>query len=182
MVYNLVMFTYLLILINALVFLMIRANKLDASKMAMSYYSVSVNREYYRLLTSAFAHEDLYHFLSNMISLYNIGTICEDAFGCVRMLAIYFISMLAGKYLSILIRHGNHDDYTLSLGASGPISGLLGAYLLLVMYYYGLQGLSYFVRPIVSMILISILPGVDGTSHICCLAIGMAVAYLMIII
>jgi membrane associated rhomboid family serine protease len=182
MVYNHVMLTYLLILINVLVFLMIRANRLDANKMAMSYYSVSVCREYYRLLTSAFAHEDLYHFLTNMISLYNIGTVCEDAFGSFRMLAIYFISMLAGKYLSILIRHSNHDDYTLSLGASGAISGLFGAYLMLIMYYYGLESLSYFIRPIVSMILISILPGVDGTSHICCLSIGMLTAYLMILL
>lgn len=182
MVYNQIMFTYLLILINALVFLMIRTNKLDANKMAVSYYSFSVCKEYHRLLTSAFAHEELYHFLMNMLSLYNLGSICEDAFGSFRMLLIYFVSLLAGKYLAILIRHSNHDDYTLSLGASGPISGLFGAYLLLVMYHYGLQGLTYFVRPIISMVLISIMPGIDGTSHICCLSIGMLVAYLLILL
>ena len=182
MVYNSVMLTYLLILINTLVFLMIRANKLDADRMSVSYYSFSVNKEYYRILTSAFAHYDLYHFLTNMISLYNIGTICEDTFGSMKMLLIYFISMIVGKYLAILIRHNRHDDYTLSLGASGAISGLFGAYMLLVMYYYGVEALSYFVRPILSMAIISVLPGVDGTSHLCCLSIGMVVAYLLIIL
>ena len=176
------MFTYLLILINILVFIMIRMNKLDADKMSVSYYSFSVNKEYYRILTSAFAHYDIYHFLSNMLSLYNIGTICEDTFGSMKMMLIYFVSMIAGKYLAIQIRHNRHDDYTLSLGASGAISGLFGAYMLVMMYYYGIQTLTYFTRPILSMIIISILPGVDGTSHICCLSIGMLLAYLLIIL
>ena len=165
------MVTILLILINTIVFILVRMGKLDADKMSMSYYSVSVQKQYYRIITSAFTHYDITHFLMNMFSLYNVGSICEDLLGSTRMLIIYFGSMILGKILSLQIRHANHDDYTLSLGASGAICGVLGAYMYVILKYIGFSAISYFYRPIISLVVMSILPGIDGISHISCLSL-----------
>ena len=173
------MITILLILINTMVFALIRARKLDADDLSSSYYTVSVQKDYKRIITSAFSHYDVYHFLTNMISLYNIGNVTEDLFGEVLMLVIYFGSMILGKIMSLMIRHNRHDDYTSSLGASGAICGLLGAYILVVMRYYGFSALQYFYRPLFSLVIMSVLPGIDGTSHICCFSMGMVIAYII---
>lgn len=182
MVYNFYMITLILILINLVVFILVRTGKLDADDLSMSYYTVSVQKDYKRLITSAFTHYDIYHFLANMLSLYNIGSIAESVFGEVWMLGIYFGSMIIGKMLTLQIRHNNHEDNTMSLGASGAICGLLGAYLLVAMKAYGIGVLQVFYRPIISLIIMSIVPGVDGTSHISCLSIGMVIAYIFTLI
>lgn len=173
------MITIILIVLNTLVFILIRTGKLDADDLSMSYYTVSVEKDYKRLVTSAFAHYDVYHFLANMISLYNVGIVMEGLFGVIWMLVIYFGSMILGKMLTLQIRHNNHQDNMMSLGASGAICGLLGAYFLVVMRMYGIGALKAMYSPIISLVIMSILPGVDGTSHISCLSIGMVIAFLI---
>ena len=87
---------------------------------------------------------------------------------------------MLGKLASLYLRHYNHDDYSSSLGASGAISGLLGAYFLVVLRHYGFSGFEYLLRPIISLVLISSIPGVDGTSHFCCMAVGIVISYLLL--
>ena len=175
------MLTYILVIINVIVFILIRMNKLNSDDLASSYHLVFNRKQYYRLITSSFTHEDIVHILFNMVSLINIGTFVEDLFGSFRMLLIYFVSMILGKILALYIRHNNRDDYTMSIGASGAICGILGTYFLVVLYIYGFSGFSSLMRPISSLLIMSILPGVDGTSHFCCMAVGMAISYLMIV-
>jgi membrane associated rhomboid family serine protease len=83
---------------------------------------ISINHDYYRLLTSAFLHENFLHIAFNMYLLYVLGRMLEPAIGHVRFLAIYFVALFAGS-LGVLVvtPHGA------SLGASGAIFGLLGA-------------------------------------------------------
>ncbi len=171
--------TICLIVINVAVFLMIRSGKLYAEALTMSYHIVFNRGQYYRILTSAFAHEDPIHLLMNMISLYNVGSFVELYFGHFWMAVIYFASMIGGKLLSLYIRHANHDDYSSSLGASGAISGLLGAYFFVILRYYGFGGFEHLLRPIISLVLISSIPGVDGTSHFCCMAVGLVITWLI---
>ena len=157
---------------------MIRNGKLMEEELASSYHVVFNRKQYYRMVTSGFTHSDPTHLIMNMISLYNVGTFAEGYFGHLRFLILYFGSMVLGKYLALQIRHANHDDYTASIGASGGISGLLGAYFLVIIRYYGFSGMSYLMRPMASLLLISVLPGVDGTSHFCCMGVGMVIAWL----
>ena len=174
------MFTYLLVIINVIVFILIRMNKLDSDDLAVSYHTVFNLRQYKRILTSAFTHVDPIHILFNMISLVNVGSFVESVFGSASMLIIYFGSMILGKLLALYIRHSNHDDYTMSIGASGAICGLLGTYFLVVLYYYGISAISSLIRPFTSLLMMSFLPGIDGTSHFSCMAVGMIIAYIMI--
>lgn len=178
-IYNIGMFTYLLVLINIVVFMMVMGGRLDSDDLAVSYHSVFNRKEYYRILTSSFTHSDIAHIACNMISLINIGTAAESIFGSGQMLVIYFGSMILGKFLALQIRHNRRDDYTMSQGASGAICGLIGAYLLVVMKYFGMDGLLSMGRSLASLVIMSVLPGVDGTSHFSCLAMGMVIAWLL---
>ena len=171
--------TFLLIVVNVIVFILIWTSKLDEDDLSVSYHTVFNLRQYYRILTSAFTHSDPMYILFNMISLYNVGTFVEAYFGHFWMLVIYFVSLILGRLMALYIRHNNRDDYTMTLGASGAICGMLGAYFMTVLHYYGFSGFSYLLRPMVSLVMISVLPGVDGTSHFSCMAAGMAITYLL---
>ncbi len=174
--------TFLLILSNVIVFFMIRTEKLDADELSSSYHIVFNRQQYYRILSAGFAHEDPVHLLMNMISLYNVGTFVESYFGHLGMFVLYFGSLIIGKLLTLYLRHYNHDDYTASLGASGAISGLLGAYFLVIVRYYGFSAFEYLLRPLISLVMISSMPGVDGTSHFCSMAVGLVIAYVLMML
>ena len=176
------MVTYILIFVNVLIFILIRMGKLDPGYLSSSYHSVFNRKEYYRIITAAFTHVEVLHLFCNMSSLWSVGSFVESAFGSGRMLLIYFVSLILGRIFAMLIRHSNHDDYTESIGASGAICGLLGTYFLVIVYFYGLSAFQTLLRPLASLLILSVLPGVDGTSHFCCMAVGMALTFLLFLI
>ena len=79
-------------------------------------------------LTAMFLHGDLFHLLGNMLALWVFGRRVEDACGPWRFLAFY---LLAGTWAHILFVLVQSDSRIPSIGASGAIFGLMGAYLLL---------------------------------------------------
>lgn len=176
------MFTYFLVILNVIVFILIRTNKVDLDDLTVSYHTVYNLRQPYRIVTAAFAHYDPLHLFFNMSSLLNVGGFVYDVYGPVWFIIIYLAAMIPGKILSLQIRHNRRDDYSSSLGASTAICGLLGAYFMVVLFHYGSSGLAMLYRPILSFILMSVLPGVDGTSHVCGLAAGMAAAWLRLMV
>ena len=174
------MITYILIGINIVVFILTYAGRLDDDDLAVSYHWIHNRGQYYRLLTSAFTHRDITHLAFNMVSLYNVGSFVEYYFGKGYFLLLYFGSMILGKLLALTIRHNNRQDYLMSMGASGAICGVLGAYFMVIIFHYGLSGIQELIRPMTSLVIMSILPGVDGVSHFSCMAMGMAIAYVLI--
>ena len=87
---------------------------------------------YWTLLTSMFLHGGLGHILGNMLYLYVFGDNVEDVLGHARYLFFYLAcGALASlsHVVATLVTGGN--PYLPSLGASGAISGVLAAYLLL---------------------------------------------------
>ena len=83
--------------------------------------------DYYRLLTAAFLHASILHIALNMYALYLFGPPVEAALGRVRFAALYLVSALGGSALSYAFA----NPLIPSLGASGAVFGLLGAYLVL---------------------------------------------------
>ena len=77
--------------------------------------------EYWRLISSGFLHEEIWHIGMNMLALFWLGRMMEPALGHARFLGIYFVSLLAGS-LGVLIMDPNIP----TLGASGAVYGLLG--------------------------------------------------------
>lgn len=125
--------TSILIGLNILVFAAESARGGAASKeVALRFgaqYAPYIKRgEWYRLFSSMFLHFGFLHLLCNMYSLYNLGPSLERFFGMPMFLFLYLGSGLAGNVLTYVmeLRSGR---YSLSLGASGAVFGLLGAYL-----------------------------------------------------
>lgn len=176
------LFIYLIIIINVIIFILSNTGKLDIDYYSMSYYSVSVKKEYHRVLTSSFMHGNVPHILMNMIALYNIGSVLVYYIGTFRLILAYFITMIDGHIFTLLLRHSNHDDYTSSIGASGAICGLVGVYLVIIFRLAGGAAFHSIVRSLFSIILISVLPGIDGKSHICCLAAGIVLGFIYCLI
>ena len=83
--------------------------------------------EFYRLLTSAFLHGSIVHIALNMYALYLFGPPVEAALGRVRFLVLYLLSAVGGSAVSYAFA----NPATPSLGASGAVFGLLGAFLVL---------------------------------------------------
>ena len=84
--------------------------------------AISMNDEYWRLVTAGFLHDGLFHLFVNMISLYFVGSALEPAIGRVNFLAVYFVSLLAGSFGALWFSPGIP-----TLGASGAIFGIFGA-------------------------------------------------------
>jgi membrane associated rhomboid family serine protease len=77
------------------------------------------------IFASMFLHAGWLHILGNMLFLYVFGRTVEDRFGHFRFLVLYFASGFAGALLHIYLNAGSGLP---SIGASGAIAGVLGAY------------------------------------------------------
>jgi len=80
------------------------------------------------LFTSMFLHASPAHLLGNMLFLWIFGDNVEDFFGHIGYLAFYLFCGVASGLTHILF---NLHSSVPAVGASGAISGVLGAYLLL---------------------------------------------------
>jgi len=80
------------------------------------------------LLTHMFLHGGWFHLLSNMWILYIFGDNVEDRMGSLRYLVFYLLGGLAAASLQILV---DPTSKLPSIGASGAIAAVLGAYFLL---------------------------------------------------
>jgi membrane associated rhomboid family serine protease len=81
---------------------------------------------YLTLLTSMFMHGGWLHILGNMLYLWIFGDQTESLLGHGRFLVFYLVCGLAASLAQILVAP---DSVVPSLGASGAIAGVLGAYL-----------------------------------------------------
>jgi membrane associated rhomboid family serine protease len=83
------------------------------------------------LFTSLFLHADIFHIGGNMLYLYIFGDNIEDRLGHLRFLLFYFVCGLAADLAHILTITSSAGLQVPTLGASGAISGVMGAYILL---------------------------------------------------
>lgn len=95
--------------------------------------AVDRRRQYDRLLTHGFIHADWQHLLFNMITLFFFGGTIERAFapyiGPVGFL-LFYLSAILVAILPTYLRH-RHDPNYRSLGASGAVSAVLFASILI---------------------------------------------------
>jgi membrane associated rhomboid family serine protease len=80
------------------------------------------------LLTSMFLHSGFLHIAGNMLFLWIFGDNVEDTFGHIPYLFFYLFCGIGAGLLHILF---NWSSTTPALGASGAISGVMGAYIVL---------------------------------------------------
>ena len=80
------------------------------------------------IFTSMFLHGGFMHLAGNMLYLWIFGNNIEDAMGKIRFILFYFICGTAAVFGQVL---QDPSSQIPMVGASGAISGVLGAYLLL---------------------------------------------------
>lgn len=80
------------------------------------------------LLTAMFLHAGLLHLAGNMLFLWVFGNNIEAALGRVRFLLFYLLSGIVASYGQALL---DVESTLPSIGASGAVAGVLGAYALL---------------------------------------------------
>jgi membrane associated rhomboid family serine protease len=81
----------------------------------------------FTLLTSQFLHGSLFHVGGNMLYLWIFGNNIEDILGHFRFLIFYLICGIIAGLVHIITQT---DSLVPTIGASGAISGVLGAYLI----------------------------------------------------
>ena len=80
------------------------------------------------ILTSMFLHSGWLHFGGNMLYLWIFGKNVEDAFGRVRYLVFYLLCGIVAAFGQIAM---NPQSTLPTIGASGAIAGVMGAYFVL---------------------------------------------------
>jgi len=124
--------TYGLIAVNVLAFVYELAigRSLDGFLVAWGTIPVEITsgQDLHTLLTSMFLHGGFGHILGNMVFLKVFGDNVEDRFGPGPFLIFYLATGLAAALAHVLV---NPASTIPTIGASGAISGVLGAYILL---------------------------------------------------
>jgi membrane associated rhomboid family serine protease len=132
--------------------------------------------DWYRMVTTMFTHQEIWHIAFNMLSLWWLGGPLEAALGRARYLTLYLVSGLAGSALAYLLA----SPTTATLGASGAIFGLFGATAVLM------RRLNYDMRPIIALLVINLIftfsPGfnISWQAHIGGLVAGVVTGYAMV--
>ncbi|MDN4495473.1 rhomboid family intramembrane serine protease [Ureibacillus aquaedulcis] len=134
------------------------------------YSGASVNYligdgQWWRIITSLFLHASFMHVLFNMFSLFLFGPELEKIAGKMRFLTIYFLAGIFGNMATYVMQDGMYA----SVGASGAIYGIFGAFAALV--YYTRRTMPQLKQVIMPLIIISVIitfisPNINVTGHI----------------
>lgn len=136
---------------NFIVYIIIIANVIISMKGFDNYsffekFKFQVNKisksDKIRLFSSGFLHVDWMHLGFNMYALYLFGGVVSSMLGVFYFLIIYFGSLLAGSLYTL---HYHKDEpYYSAVGASGAVSGIVYASILL---FPNMQLLLFFAIP-----------------------------------
>lgn len=124
--------TVLLIVANVIIFFYELSLGRELNRFIFQFgaipYSVIHHATYPTLISSMFLHGGFGHLLGNMLYLWIFGDNVEDVFGHFGFLLMYLFWGIVGSGLHIFT---DINSKIPSIGASGAISGVLGAYLVL---------------------------------------------------
>src|SRR5580698_4629291 len=147
-----------------------------------NYGPLTTEGQWWRLLTSLFLHGGLWHLLANMWVLWNAGRLTERLYGNGRYALIWFGSGLAATMTSVV-----WNPTTVSIGASGAIFGVLGAFLAhaikpstrLPMRILAVHWISTAVFALFSLINGWFDQGIDNAAHLGGLLMGLLLGFIL---
>lgn len=127
--------TFAIILITCIVSIISFNNSNVKKELILSPYKVLNEKKVWLLITHAFIHADYLHLFFNMYVLYMFGPYLELYFeynaslGIISYILFYILSAIFAT-IPALYKNGNNPNY-LSLGASGAVSAVVFAYIVL---------------------------------------------------
>ena len=159
-----------LIVANALVFFLWQVQEgIQASANQLAFHPCEVDDSCPRgvvgedwpltSFTSMFMHADIVHLGGNMLFLWIFGNNVEDALGRVRYLLFYLAAGLAATATQTFVTLQTASDQAAAipnLGASGAVSGVLGAYFLLLPHARILTVILFLLREIPAWIFLGL--------------------------
>lgn len=120
--------TTFLVLINVVVFI---ATYLNDDLLNTFAFVPIFSHSPVRWVMPMFTHVSWWHIFANMYSLFLIGSVLEANLGKLRFFLLYIISGIGGNIALIIFAHLNSEGWlTPSVGASGCVFGLFGAFML----------------------------------------------------
>jgi membrane associated rhomboid family serine protease/HSP20 family molecular chaperone IbpA len=129
--------TYLLIAINAIVFLIeviAYSDNVSRNALYQTYGAIPykiLGGDIFPAISSMFLHGGIAHLIGNMLFLFVFGDNIEDKFGRMKYVLIYIGWGLAAAFAHSYFAVSTGEGGIPAIGASGAISGVLGAYLVL---------------------------------------------------
>ena len=140
---------------------------------------LKASNEWYRLITVALIHDNSnvlpIHLAFNMIALHSLGTPVETFLGRAKFLIIFFVSLIGASLTSAYFL--GYAGY--SIGASGAVFGLFGAWIV-IGRKIGAEVKSTYVIIALNFILGFTIGGVDWRAHLGGLLTGAAITKLIL--
>lgn len=93
---------------------------------------ITSGQAWFTLITTAFLHGSWFHLGSNMLFLWIFGDNVEDVMGHVKYIVFYLLTAVGASLAQVMV---DTDSRVPMVGASGAVSGLLAAYI--VMFPHG---------------------------------------------
>jgi len=128
------MFTLIFIAVTVVVSLLALNNRRIADRLILWPPAIDKKHQYDRLVTHGFIHADFMHLFFNMLTLFFFGRQIEgfmvDQTGASWVFPLFYLSALVVAILPTYLKHQKDPNY-LSLGASGAVSAVLFAFILL---------------------------------------------------
>lgn len=160
----------------------LQPNVMELLAWGANYAPLTWKNEPWRLVSNMFIHCGILHLAFNMWALWNAGRLLERLVGNVGFLIIYFASGLAGSIASLW---WNGD--VVSVGASGAIFGLLGAFATFIWNRsdtFPMQALSQLRNSLATCIGFNLLfgasiQGIDQAAHVGGLVCGLICGWLL---
>jgi len=149
--------TYLIIVVNILIFLLSLSDPESYNQLIETYGLVPVQvmggKNLLSLITSMFLHADILHLGLNMFFLLVSGDAVERELGSSRFLALYLaFGIIAGLFHSYL----NSASVIPTIGASGAIFGVLAAFAILFPFRWLLKLFGFIPIPLPAILFVFI--------------------------
>jgi membrane associated rhomboid family serine protease len=193
---------YLLIIANVVIFLLTygphqgiwegRVVVVPVEHVVERFMLIPAERHWWQFLSYAFLHGGLMHIVGNMFFLYLFGNNVNDKLGHVGYLGFYLAGAVFSGIGHTLV---NYTSYVPTLGASGAIAAVTGAYLVLfpqtlvtVLYWFFILGTVevpalYFIgfkMIVLDNVIIRYTPGVAYDAHLAGYAFGIAAGIVLL--
>ncbi|AIF43423.1 rhomboid family intramembrane serine protease [Virgibacillus sp. SK37] len=161
--------TYMLLAVNILLFLLLEVNGGSQSIPTLIDFGAKYNPdimsgEWWRIVSSMFLHIGLLHLFMNMLAVYYLGIAVERMYGSWRFLVIYFLAGIGGGIASFAF------SQHVSAGASGALFGLFGALLFFGIHYkkifFQTMGKNVLILIGINIIFGFLVPQIDNAAHL----------------
>jgi len=145
-----------------------------------NFRPITLEGQWWRLLTNCFLHIGIFHLLMNMYALVYIGLLLEPYLGKTRFISAYLLTGIAASVSSLW-----WHNFTISAGASGAIFGMYGVFLAMLTTNFieksARKALFTSIAVFVGYnLLFGMQGGIDNAAHIGGLVSGLLIGYVFI--